>query len=250
MPADTVWTTGASSGIGRALALALARQGQTVVASARRADELGKLAAEDPGGRIHAWPLDVTDGAAVARAVEAIERGIGEIATAVLAAGTHRPVRARDFRAAELETLFRVNVLGTANCLEALIGRMTVRRKGRIAVVSSVAGYGGLPSAAYYGATKAALINMTESLRFDLAPAGVRLQLIDPGFVRTPLTDKNTFQMPFLIEPEAAAAAILRGLASDRFEIHFPRRFTYLMKMLGLLPYRLYFPLVARLTGK
>ena len=249
MPAEPVWITGASSGIGRALALALARDGRRVVASARRAQELESLAAEGPEGLIRAWPLDVTDGDAVAAAVAAIEAEIGPIAFAVLAAGTHQPVRAEDFRAAGLEALWRVNVHGTATCLEALIGRMVARRSGRIAVVSSVAGYGGLPSAAYYGATKAALINMTEALRFDLAPLGVTVQLIDPGFVRTPLTDKNTFQMPFLIEPEAAAQAILRGLDSGRFEVHFPRRFTLLMKLLGLLPYRLYFPLVARLTG-
>jgi short-subunit dehydrogenase len=126
---------------------------------------------------------------------------------------------------------------------------MLARGAGRIAVVSSVAGYRGLPTAAYYGASKAALINMTEALRFDLRRRGVTIQLVDPGFVATPLTDKNTFRMPFRIPPEQAAERIVKGLASDRFEITFPKRFTWMMKLLRILPYRLYFPLVARMTG-
>jgi short-subunit dehydrogenase len=125
---------------------------------------------------------------------------------------------------------------------------MIARRRGRIAIVSSVAGYRGLPTSAYYGATKAALINLAEALKFDLDRHGVTMQLIDPGFVRTPLTDKNEFAMPFRITPEEAAARIAKGLQSTRFEITFPRRFTYILKLARCLPYRLYFPLVAWAT--
>jgi short-subunit dehydrogenase len=246
---ETTWITGASYGIGRALALELVARGRPVVASARSADKLGDLAAE-VGPLIAAQPLDVTDHAAVLAAVAAIEAAHGPIGTAVLNAGSHRPVHARDFKAAELRELMDLNVMGTAACLEALIPRMVARGRGRIAVVASVAGYRGLPTSAYYGATKAALINMTESLKFDLDKTGVRLQLVDPGFVKTPLTDKNDFPMPFLVSAETAARKIADGLERGRFEIAFPAAFVAIMKLLRILPYPLYFPIVARGTGK
>lgn len=248
--AEPVWITGASSGIGRALALEMAKAGHVVAVSARNADALAMLAAEGEGGRIRPFVLDVTDGEAVAVTAGRIEATLGPIAIAVLCAGTHHPVDGAAFKADELAALTRTNIHGTATCLEVLIARMIARGGGRIAVVSSVAGYRGLPTSAYYGATKAALINLTESLKFDLDRHGLTLQLIDPGFVRTPLTDKNEFAMPMRIEPEDAARRIARGLRGNAFEITFPRRFTYLLKFLRLLPYRLYFPLVAWATRK
>jgi short-subunit dehydrogenase len=247
MPAERVWITGASMGIGEALARRLARDGAEVVASARSAEKLAALAAED-ADLIVAWPLDITDHAAVREAVERIEAERGPIDVAVLNAGTHQPVSAAEFTAEGLRALMEINVMGTAACLEALMPRMIARGKGRIAVVASVAGYRGLPTSAYYGATKAALINLTESLKFDLDRAGVSIQLIDPGFVKTPLTDKNEFPMPFLITAELAAERIASGLRSRRFEIAFPRVFVMILKLLRLLPYALYFPLVGRGT--
>lgn len=247
MPAERVWITGASMGIGEALARRLARDGAEVVASARSAERLEALAAEDADG-IVAWPLDITDHAAVREAVARIEAERGPIDVAVLNAGTHRPVAAADFTAAGLRDLMEINVMGTAACLEALLPRMIARGRGRIAVVASVAGYRGLPTSAYYGATKAALINLTESLKFDLDRVGVTIQLIDPGFVKTPLTDRNEFPMPFLIGADVAADRIATGLRSGRFEIAFPRAFVAILKLLRLLPYRLYFPLVGRGT--
>jgi NADP-dependent 3-hydroxy acid dehydrogenase YdfG len=244
-----IWITGASSGIGEALAVRLAQDGHTVAASARSEGRLAALAgAAQAAGRIHPFPLDVTDRPAATAVLAEIERALGAVDTAVLAAGTHQPVSAGEFEAAGLARLVEVNLLGTANCLEPLLGAMIARRRGRIAIVSSVAGYRGLPTAAYYGATKAALINLAEALKFDLDRHGVTLQLIDPGFVKTPLTDLNEFPMPFLISPEEAALRIAEGLRSMRFEITFPRRFTYILKLLRCLPYRLYFPLVARAT--
>ena len=246
----TFWITGASSEIGAALALRLAQDGHEVAASARSADRLARLGdqARDAAGRIHVYPLDVTDRSAAALVLAEIEDALGPVDTAVLAAGTHHPVSARDFKAADLARLTEVNLIGTANCLEPLLRTMIARRRGRIAIVSSVAGYRGLPTSAYYGATKAALINLAEALKFDLDRHGVKMQLIDPGFVKTPLTDKNEFAMPFRILPEEAAARIAKGLWSTRFEITFPRRFTYILKLARCLPYRLYFPLVAWAT--
>lgn len=245
-----VWITGASSGIGRAVALAYARAGATVAASARAADALAQLAAEPgAGGRIRAFPVDMTDRAAVAATVGRIEAELGALDLVILNAGTHEPVDARHFDPAVFDRLIAVNLTGTVNGLAAVLPRLIARRAGHVAIVASVAGYGGLPSAAAYGATKAALINLAEALRFDLARDGVRLSLVNPGFVRTPLTDKNEFAMPALMEVDDAAAALVRGLARGGFEVTFPRRFTYVLKALRLLPYRLYFPLVARLTG-
>jgi NADP-dependent 3-hydroxy acid dehydrogenase YdfG len=246
-----VWITGASSGIGRAVALEYARAGATVAASARSAEALAALAAEPAaGGRIQAFPVDVTDRAAMLEAVERIEASLGPIELAILNAGTHEPVDARAFDAAVFDRLFAVNLAGTVNGLAAILPRLVARHAGHVALVASVAGYGGLPTAAAYGATKAAMINLAEALKFDLDPVGVRVSLVNPGFVRTPLTDKNPFAMPALMEVDDAARALVRGLARGGFEVTFPRRFTYVLKLLRLLPYRLYFPLMARITRK
>jgi NAD(P)-dependent dehydrogenase (short-subunit alcohol dehydrogenase family) len=248
MSGRVVWITGASSGIGEALARRLAADGDRVAVSARSEDKLQAMAAGS--GQIEPFPADATDPEAIARTLAAIEQRLGPVEIAVLAAGTHQPVSAEDFKAAELARLLEVNVVGVANCLEALMPRMIARKRGEILIVSSVAGYRGLPSSAYYGATKAALINLAESLKFDLDKHGVRMRLIDPGFVKTPLTDKNEFAMPFLIEAEEAARRIARGLGRAGFEITFPKRFTSILKVLRCLPYRLYFPIVARATRK
>ncbi|MEM7023372.1 MAG: SDR family NAD(P)-dependent oxidoreductase [Pseudomonadota bacterium] len=248
-PSEVIWITGASSGIGRALALRMARDGHRIAASARNQKALERLAAEADGGLIRSFPLDVTDLASVKAAFSGIESALGPVDMAVLAAGNHHPVVATDFRSADMARLVDINLIGVANTLEPLMAAMIGRGKGRIAIVSSVAGYRGLPTSAYYGATKAALINLAESLKFDLDRHSVTMQLIDPGFVKTPLTDRNTFKMPFLISAEEAADAMVRGLRGRGFEITFPKRFTTIMKLLRCLPYRLYFPLVTRITG-
>lgn len=246
---ERAWIIGASTGIGAALAERLAGDGREVWVSARSADKLEALARKHPG-RIHALPLDITELSTVQAALARMEREAGPPDTVVLNAGTHQPVAATAFTALGLRKIVELNLFGVANGIEAVLPGMLERDAGRIAVVASVAGYQGLPTSAYYGASKAALINMVESLRFDLRRTGVVLQLVNPGFVRTPLTDRNDFPMPFLIEADEAAAAIARGLAGDRFEIAFPRMFVWLLKLLGLLPYRAYFALVGRSTGK
>jgi NAD(P)-dependent dehydrogenase (short-subunit alcohol dehydrogenase family) len=237
------WVTGASSGLGRAVAERLAREGWWVAVSARRVSEIEELAqtAQSEGHRMLAVPADVTDDASIRRAVETIEAEIGPIDLAILNAGSHTPMSAGDFSASGFQALVETNLVGTARCLDSLLPGMIERRRGHLAIVASVAGYVGLPTAAAYGATKAGLINLAEALKPDLEAHGIKIQLVNPGFVRTPLTDKNPFRMPLLMEVGDAADALLRGLQSARFEISFPWRFTVFLKLLRLLPYGLVF---------
>ena len=251
-PADgPAWVTGASSGIGRGVALELARRGWRVAATARRAGELEALAREAQGlkGSIAAYPGDVTDAAAMEAVCAEIGQAHGPVALAFLNVGTYVPDRPGAFGGAGFRQTIEVNVFGTLHCLSPLLARMRARGKGQIAVNASVAGYGGLPRAAAYGASKAALINMAESLKIELANDGVTLQVVNPGFVRTPLTDENTFPMPFLVELDDAARRICDGFERGGFEITFPRRLSWILKALNLLPYPAYFWLVGKGTG-
>ena len=244
-----VWITGASSGIGRELARHYARQGASVAASARRREELEALAGEAPG-RISAFPVDVTDAAAMAAAVAAIEAAIGPLDLAILNAGTFTPLEIDNFDVALFRRHVEINYMGAVHGIAALLPRFLARGAGQIAVTSSVAGYRGLPQAAAYGPTKAALINLCESLKPDLDRRGIRISIVNPGFVRTPMTDSNTFPMPFLMEPDDAARRIAKGLEEGKFEVTFPRRFTFMLKLARLLPYALYFRLVQRATQR
>ena len=244
------WITGASSGIGRALALELARAGRTVAVSARRGDELERLAAEMPAGRIAPFPVDVADAAAMARTAAASEAALGPLDLAVFNAGTHHPVSVETFGPEPFRHLMDINFMGAVNGIAAVLPGFLARRAGHIAVVSSVAGYRGLPQAAAYGPTKAALINLCEALKPDLDRYQVRISVINPGFIRTPLTDLNEFPMPFLMDADVAARRIVRGLEAGKFEITFPRRFTFMLKIARMLPYALYFPMVRRTTGR
>ena len=244
-----VWIVGASSGIGAALARELASRGARLAVSARSADALNTLAIGLLGSGHRALPLDITDVSAISNATAALKSEWGGIDVAVLGAAAYSPMRAFDIDLPAAQQTMRVNIEGVLNCLAALVPSMLSSGRGHVAIIGSVAGYRGLPQALAYGASKAALINMAETLHLDLADRGIKVQLISPGFVRTPLTAKNDFKMPALLEPEQAARFIADGLESSRFEIHFPLRFTLLLKFLQLLPYRLYFPLVKRITG-
>jgi NADP-dependent 3-hydroxy acid dehydrogenase YdfG len=247
--AKIVWIVGASSGIGRALALEMVRDGWTVVASARRQEQLDELAAEGPDGKIKVYTVDATDADACKQTAAAIEAEQGPIDCAVFAAGTHIPQTLEDIKVEDYRTLIDLNIGGVVNGVAAVLPGFKARKAGHLVVVSSVAGYRGLPQASGYGATKAALINLTESLKFDLDHIGVKTQVVCPGFVRTPLTDKNPFPMPFLMEVEDAARAMYRGMKTDAFEVIFPKRLAYILKFLGLLPDWLYFKLVHKGTG-
>jgi NAD(P)-dependent dehydrogenase (short-subunit alcohol dehydrogenase family) len=243
-PEDGIaWVTGASAGIGRAVAEELAARGWTVAISARREAELEAMAAANP--RLLAAACDITDAGSIGAAVARVEAHGRPIALAVLNAGTYIPTEIETFDLAGWRQQIEVNLNGTAACLSVLLPRMLARRSGQIGIVASVSGYRGLPRAGAYGATKAALINLAESMRLELAPRGICVSLINPGFIRTPLTDKNDFPMPFLMAVVPAARRLVDGLASGRFETTFPRRFTWMLKLLRILPYALYFRLTA-----
>lgn len=248
-PSRRAWVTGAGRGIGRALALRLAADGWRVAASARSAEELAALAAET-AGRVTPFPLDVTDQAAVAATFDAINARLGPLDLVVLNAGTYKPVTAASFSVEAWREMVEVNLLGTVNCLAAVMPSMIRRRGGHIAVVSSLTGYVGLPSASAYGATKAALINMCEALHPELEAEGVRLTLINPGFVDTPLTRRNDFPMPFLMPAEKAVDRIVAGLESGRFEVAFPRRMSFLIRLLALLPHGLRLAVTRRMVRR
>lgn len=249
-PSDGVaWITGASSGIGAALALTLARRGWTVIATARREQALADLAAEAAGGRIHPLPGDVTDAVGVDRMVARIEEEHGPIALAVLNAGTYTPDGVANFDRSRFADTLRLNLQAGADAMQALFAVMRPRKHGQIALVSSVAGYRGLPNAASYSAGKAGAIALMESLRLEGQTHGLLLQVVNPGFVKTPLTDKNTFPMPFLVPVEKAASIIADGLRKTRFEIAFPGPFVFLLKIFRALPYGVFFWLIRRQTG-
>lgn len=246
---NPAWIVGAGSGIGRALALQLVANGYRVAASARSSEDLDNLA-QETGGRVQAFPLDIRDRAAVGETLAAIENAMGPVGLAVLSAGTYardEPVR---FDADLVRRTVEVNLVGTSHCLEAVIAAMVARRSGKIAIVASVSGYAGLPGGGVYGATKSALITLAQSIRPELSEKGVSVCVINPGFVRTRLTEANDFPMPFMISAEDAAHRILRGLKGDRFEIAFPLPMVAGLKFLRLLPYPLFFWLTRRMLRK
>ena len=251
-PKDGVaWITGASTGIGRSLALALARQGYTVAATARDEENLASLAleAEALPGRIVSFPCDVRDEAEMARLVEQIEREQGPIALVVLNAGNYFPTRGERLEAFNFVRTFEVNMFGTVNGLVPAVDRMKERGRGHVVVVASITAYFGLPSAAAYGASKAALFNMAESLKYDLDKFNIRIQVMNPGFIDTPLTEKNSFRMPALMPVDDAVERMVKGLKSGGFEVTFPRRFTWFLKFLSVLPQPLRFWFINRATG-
>ena len=241
-----VWLVGASTGIGRALAERLHALGATVIVSARKLEALKAFVLAHPGSI--ALPLDVTDRAAVRRAAGSALAD-GPLDLVCYCAGHYQPMRATAIDLNELLRHHEVNTLGALHVLDAITPAMVARGQGHISLVSSVAGFRGLPQSLAYGPTKAALINLSETLYLDLHAHGLGVSVINPGFVETPLTAQNEFHMPALISPQQAAQAIVTGWARGEFDIHFPKRFTLVMKLLRLLPYRLYFAAVRRITG-
>jgi len=245
------WITGASSGIGRAVALALARKGFTVCVTARNEQSLIALAeeAKTSGGKIIPMAGDVTSSEDMDHIVTSIMAHHKALALVIFNAGIYLPVDVAHMKVETFQQTFDVNLTGVVNGLVPAIDAMKQAGRGQIAIVSSVTGYGGLPTSSAYGATKAALINMAESLKFDLDKLGIRIQIINPGFVDTPATENNAFTMPALISVDEAAQSIMAGLRRNGFEITFPRRFTYVLKALQFLPYRAYFAVINRATG-
>ena len=253
----TVWLIGASTGIGRATASALHAQGARVIVSARNGIALRDFVNQHPGTdaqglpRAVAMPLDATEEGELKHAAAIILNSSpnSAIDCVVYCAGTYKELRATEFKLQTMLEHQRVNYLGALHMLDAVLPHFLARQSGHISLISSVAGYGGLPKSMAYGPTKAALINLAETLYLDLHGKNIGVSLISPGFVDTPLTAQNKFNMPALITPDEAAQEILKGWAKGEFEIHFPKRFTLWMKTIKMLPYRLYFPAIKKFTG-
>ncbi len=242
-----VWIVGASSGIGAALAQQLLALGATLALSARRPAPLQALLDGQAGHLV--VPMDVSDAAAVQAAHDAVLAAWGGIDVVVWVSGIYTPVRAQDFSLATARDTVDTNLLGVFNGLAAVLPTLQRQRSGHLALVASVAGYIGLPRSLAYGPTKAAMINLAESLYLDLHPQDIGVSLICPGFVETPATAVNDFKMPALISPRQAATHIVEGFAQGRFETHFPKRFTLWLKLVRMLPYRLQFAMLGRITG-
>lgn len=244
-----IWIIGASSGIGSALARELSGRGAILALSARRKDELEKLKNE-LGERNKVFALDITDAETTRRTAQAIRAAFGRIDRIIFLAAAYVPMKTGALDIAVTKSIVDINVMGAFNLAHAVLPILKSQKfKGQLALCGSVAGYIGLPGGQPYSATKAAIINFAESLHAEYKDF-IDIKLINPGFVRTPLTDKNNFRMPMIIEPEQAAKDIAKGLLSPRFEIHFPKKFTIFLKTLRLLPYALSLPLTSRVNLK
>ena len=247
MNKKTIWITGGSTGIGKALSIKFSSKGWNVAVSARRVELLNELC--DQYENITAFPLDVTNKENCFEVFNEIKNKFNDIDICFFSTGTWNPKKEKDIDVEQMEEVFKVNFFGTVNTIKAVEQHFKDRKNGVITIVSSIAGYRGLPNSTGYGPSKSALNNLAESLYFDFKRSNVRVCLVSPGFIKTPMTDKNDFKMPFLKTPEYAADQIYDGLVNKKsFEIHFPKALTLTLKILSFLPSKLYFNLVGRLT--
>ena len=242
-----VWITGASSGIGKSLALKFAKEGWNVAISARRENLLNEIS--ESNEKIKSFPLDVTDKEKCKEVFQKVKDYYGNIDICFFSTGIWNPKKEKDIDLEQIEEVFKVNFFGTVNSIKAVEEYFKNKKDGIITIVSSIAGYRGLPNTTGYGPSKSALISLAESLYFDFERHNVRVCLVSPGFIKTPMTDKNDFKMPFLKTPEFAADKIYDGLIKkNSFEIHFPKELTITLKFFKLLPSKIYFYLVKKLT--
>jgi len=247
MNKKTIWITGGSTGIGKALAIKFANEGWNVAISARRENLLKEIS--EMYENIHSFPLDVTDKNRCNEVFNDIKNKFNEVDICFFSTGTWNPKKEKDIDVEQIEDVFKVNFFGTVNSIKAVEKYFKEKKSGIITIVSSIAGYRGLPNSTGYGPSKSALNNLTESLYFDFKRFGVRVCLVSPGFIKTPMTDKNDFKMPFLKTPEYAADKIYDGLINkNSFEIHFPKALTIILKIFSFLPSKLYFSLVGKMT--
>lgn len=245
----TAWIIGGGSGIGAAVARLLAQRGWTVAISSRRENKLAEVAAASPA--IRPYRLDVTDDAAIVNTVAQIVDELGRIDLFIFGAAAWQPMKVGDYAFDKFARIVDTNYLGVIRLANPVLAQFDRQGGGHFAVIASVAGYFGLPRSAAYSSTKAGLINLLETMRTELAPRNIKVRMIAPGFVKSELTAKNDFPMPFLMETEDAAERIVDGLTqSDRFEIAFPRRMVWLMKTIRWLPYPVFFWLTGKMLPK
>ena len=243
-----IWITGASSGIGKAVAEKFAAEGWKVAVSARRKELLQDMAKDQ---NISSFPLDVTDRSQINSVFQNILKEFGNIDVWLFSSGTYEPKDEQNIDPDKIKNVINVNFLGVIDCVKTVEEYFKNKKTGHISIVSSIAGYRGLPNSSGYGPSKAALTNFCESIYFDFKKFGVRVSVISPGFIKTPLTDKNEFPMPFLKTVDYAANQIFNGLVkSNAFEIHFPKGLTLTLKFLRILPYKLYLFLVDKLVKR
>ena len=243
-----IWITGASSGIGKAVAEKFAAEGWKVAVSARRKELLQDMAKDQ---NISSFPLDVTDRSQINNVFQNILKEFGNIDVCLFSSGTYEPKDEQSIDPDKIKNVINVNFLGVIDCVKTVEDYFKNKKTGHISIVSSIAGYRGLPNSSGYGPSKAALTNFCESIYFDFKKFGVRVSVISPGFIKTPLTDKNEFPMPFLKTVDYAANQIFNGLVkSNAFEIHFPKGLTLTLKFLRILPYKLYLFLVDKLVKR
>ena len=243
-----IWITGASSGIGKAVAEKFANEGWKVAVSARRKELLQDMAKDQ---NISSFPLDVTDRSQINNVFQNILKEFGNIDVCLFSSGTYEPKDEQNIDPDKIKNVINVNFLGVIDCVKTVEEYFKNKKTGHISIVSSIAGYRGLPNSSGYGPSKAALTNFCESIYFDFKKFGVRVSVISPGFIKTPLTDKNEFPMPFLKTVDYAANQIFNGLVkSNAFEIHFPKGLTLTLKFLRILPYKLYLFLVDKLVKR
>ena len=240
-----IWITGASSGIGKALSIKFAQEGWIVAASARREGLLQELTKINQN--IHSFPLDVTNPEQCKKVFEEIKKKFNNIEISIFGTGIHDPNSEKRFNLEKIREIMEVNYFGTMNSINSVYDYYNDKKGGQISIISSVAGYRGLPAAGAYCASKSALTSFAESLHFEMKKKNVRVSLISPGFIKTPMTDQNDFPMPMIKSAEFAAEQIFLGLIKKKgFEIHFPRIFTYMMKILSMLPSNIYFKIVEK----
>jgi len=240
-----IWITGASSGIGRSLAIKFANEGWQVAASARREILLKEL--NSVNSNIHSFPLDVTDSENCIAVFDKIIEKVKNIEICVFCTGIHDPKSETSLNIEKIKKIMEVNYFGTINSINSIYNYFKEKKSGHISMVSSVAGYRGLPAGGAYCASKSALTTYAESLYFDMKRSNVRVSVIHPGFIKTPMTDQNNFPMPMIKSPEFAANEIFKGLTkSNAFEIHFPKSFTFIMKILKVMPNWLYFKILKK----
>ena len=243
-----IWITGASTGIGKAVAEKFSKEGWKVAISARR-EELLKNIAQD--NNIFDYPLDVTDEKKVGEVFKKIIEDFKNIDLCIFGAGTYEPKLEKEISQEQIRKTMEVNFFGVVNCIKTVEEYFKNKKNGHISIVSSIAGYRGLPNSSGYGPSKAALSNLAESLYFDFKKHNVRISLISPGFIKTPMTDKNKFRMPFIKSPEFAADKIYNGLVkSNAFEITFPKQLTIIFKFFKILPNRIYLFLIKKLVKR
>ena len=240
MNKKTIWITGGSTGIGKALAIKFANKGWNVAVSARREELLKEL--NKINRNIYSYPLDVTKIKDCKSIAELIIKDLGQIDICVFGTGMHDPKSEKKFNLEKIRQIMEVNYFGTINSINAIYEYFSNKKSGQISIISSVAGYRGLPAAGAYCASKSALISFAESLYFDMKRKNVKVSVISPGFIKTPMTDQNDFPMPMIKSAEYAADKIYSGLLmKNGFEIHFPKAFTFLMKIIQILPNWIYF---------